>query len=611
MLTRRCAAGRAWCVMMMFVVSVCALSATPAVAQDARAALNAASADADVVILAPRMSRLADDIATLRAAIGLPMPELEDPLATFKQDIGVTEGVNDDGSMLLIMPDLAEAIRAGAEPEFLMLVPVTDFDAFLGNFEGAERVGDGLSAIELPDGQMGFVREANGFAVMGPQRARVEGYAPGEAADAMIQSVGSMGERFVGGADLMVYVNIERIAPAAIEALDRMMAEQRQQAQEDAEFMDPLAMANFQAVLDIYGGMARSILDDGTGLLLSLDLDDRGIGMTHSLGFKPGSALAQVFPGNNQKAVGLTQLPDQPFIFAMSFDARAVDLPGLYRKMIEQMPAEGNPMLQDADAWMPLMQNIRHMAMAFYAPTEMAMMSGSMLNTLTVIETDDAADYKNRLRTLMQQMNDMEVPVGENMMNPDAGPMTITYTTAYNQNVLQLDGVQVDQFQVTANMPQELMAQMGPAAGFMGMFSNYSGYVAERDGRVLITTVPDPQLVTRGFQAIAQGGGLGAAGAIGRIREQALPPNASMEGYLSLGGIAESANMFLGMLGVPPIQVPANLPPLASGLGVQGNSAACRVYLPLETVRFVVDTSQLMMQQMMGPQQGPGGPPPF
>src|SRR5690606_21886846 len=99
---------------------------------------------------------------------------------------------------------------------------------------------------------------------------------------------------------------------------------------------------------------------------------------------------------------------------------------------------------------------------------DMALMSGNFLNTLTVLDVNDADQYLAALKKYVTGLNGFEVPVAAPMagLGEEPEPMKISYSTTYNEGALQLDGVKVDQFQVTTNMPPQMMQQMGPAAGF-------------------------------------------------------------------------------------------------------------------------------------------------
>ena len=186
----------------------------------------------------------------------------------------------------------------------------------------------------------------------------------------------------------------------------------------------------------------------------------------------------------------------------------------------------------------------------------------------------------------------------------------MTYVTTYTENALQIDGVRVDQFQMSMNMPPEVMAQMaqaGPMAAMMMGGMNYQGYMAAKGNYVIATTVLDPQVVTKALAAVDQDSGIGAAGPIAQMRDAALPPDCMMEGYLSIDGLAQTANNFvIPMFGMQPIQVPDDVPPLSLAAGIEDSGLAKRIYLPKASLKFIAETVMNMQTQMQ--QGGPGGP---
>lgn len=161
--------------------------------------------------------------------------------------------------------------------------------------------------------------------------------------------------------------------------------------------------------------------------------------------------------------------------------------------------------------------------------------------------------------------------------------------------------------------------QMGPAAGFMTMFTNFTGYATQADGYYLASTTLDQQLMAKGLATGKTGDGMGAGDTLAQVREKAIPDGAVAEVYISLGGIAETVGPMAMMFGMPPIEVPQDLPPVAMGLGLNGTSAAGRLYVPNDTTRFIIGTVKDIQSQMMGgpgaprgpgQPQGPGAPPP-
>lgn len=609
-----------------------AMAATLAVAGPASAQnspLDQLPQGADAVFVVPDLSALSEELANLKQALNLPMPELDDALGALKQSTGMVNGVDDDGAALLVLPDLAAAMAEDREPNFLLLMPVADYNAFVANF-GAQQA-EGVAALTMPGGQSGFAKESGGYAVLGQSQDIVKGYTAGNAAAGVATKIGALGQTYLGEGDAYFYADLEKLGPTLTpkiqEAIDGMV----QMLEQGAMGMsDPMAVNNAKAVYSLYGAAAKAVVNDSTGVLAALDLSDKGVAFTYALAFKPGSSLASTFPGNKNGDVGLAQLPEQPYIAAASIDAKAINLGQLYGQLAEAMPAEANPGMPDPKLWLPLVQKVNSLAMAFYAPNEMAMMNNALLNTISVIEVDDGPAYVGTFKSYINAMNGMEIPLPQpaaaapadgvegqpvEPAAPMGEPQKIVYTSSYTDKALELDGTPVDQFELRTQLPPEMINSMGPAGGFMQAFTNYTGYVAAKGNKVIVTTLPDPQLVTKGFQTMANGGGLGTAGALTKVRDEALPPNPAMQTYISVSGIAQTANTFLQMFGQPPLQAPADLPPIAAGLGIEGESVAFRQFFPLETVKFIVDTGTSFMGMMGGPgapPEGPqGGPPPF
>src|SRR5690348_5227255 len=67
-------------------------------------------------------------VATLSEKLGLTFfqPALSDPLGTIKKELRITNGLNDDGELAIVMLD-----PKGGRPEnsFMLLIPTNDFKA--------------------------------------------------------------------------------------------------------------------------------------------------------------------------------------------------------------------------------------------------------------------------------------------------------------------------------------------------------------------------------------------------------------------------------------------------------------------------------------------------
>src|SRR5690554_3435335 len=94
--------------------------------------LDLVSAQSQVIVVIPSLSRLSERMGQVNDAAGFGIPGLGDTLGEFKRSVGIVRGLRDDGPMVLAF----HRIDAEGGLPFTMLLPVSDFGAFVGNFGG-------------------------------------------------------------------------------------------------------------------------------------------------------------------------------------------------------------------------------------------------------------------------------------------------------------------------------------------------------------------------------------------------------------------------------------------------------------------------------------------
>lgn len=580
--------------------------AAPAVMADQAAAptitamLDQAANGAEVVVVVPSLSELSEAIAAFGTETGLDRiaPEFDDVLGTFKRQMGWFEGMDDEGPMLVVVTGMADAIKAElndqfAQPDAVMLVPVTDYPGFVSQL-GGDPAAD-VSLITL-DGSEGYAKELNGYAVMGETLEQVQAYTAGDQGKALAEGLGPMVTDYLNGGDALIYVDVAALAPAINLAIDEAAKEITAEMNNPNNAM-PAGMGGMvESMIKLYEDSARTTVDGTDKLLLSMDFGNDGLGMTIASQLTDGSELAGFFtPAAENKAAStsgglLASLPDQPYIYASAIDAKQLGLTPLIQKIVAAM-GEGDDagllaMYRDSIA---VMKDIKGVASVFYAPEPAAMMAGGFYTSLTVYDVADADAFVTQQKNNFEKLAGMTFPLPA--MEAGQPAQDLTFTSTYTEKALVIDGVEVDQFQVNVNLPPEMMQQFGPMAMLMGN-AGTGGYIAAKDGKVIVSTVTDPQLITRGLQALGNDDGVGSAGAIATLRENDLPADASMELYISFAGIANTVNPFLLMFSPngEQVAVPAELPPLAMGGASDGDAVALRMFIPHMLVKFAADT---------------------
>ncbi|MCC6679798.1 MAG: hypothetical protein IT445_02745 [Phycisphaeraceae bacterium] len=608
------------------------LSGGNAQAATAAEALDQVSAEAQIVVLVPQMSDASRKLSAWAQAAGLPQ-QPGDTLGDFKRSLGIDAGIDDNGSMLVVVQNLQATQEPGGEPDVLLVFPVSDYAAFVSNWQGAA---EGVAQLTMPGEETGFARQIGDYAVVAEKRELVEAYTPAGAGQQIIESLGAGGSEVLDGSDAAIYLNLEKAGPTIAAMIEQVM----QQVEANMAMSGAPSSQQAQQVFSMYAAAARAVINDSSSILLTMDVADSGIGLHKLVRIKSGSTLAGYFPGGKSTAASqLARLPKQPYIFAASVDCKAIDLAKVYTTMGQQDNAAMQQMLGPAwDTAVELVGKTEVASFVFYTPDQMAMMSGSLMNVLTVVQTADGPAFVGLLRQYMEQLNGMSVPIAPAPTSESPAPASespapasaetapaegqpsaqpaapaMTYSTTYKPGALTLSGVSVDQFQIQTVMPPEMMQQMGPMAGFVNAFMSYRGFIASKDKQVVVTTSADPQMVTNTLDVAATAEGIGFDGAIADQRHNNLPGNSAMECYIDLGGIASFANQFITMFGQPPLVVPDGLPPIAMAMSVDGDTLHGRFFVPTTAVQFAT-ASFMQLQAGMNPQQGqpaPGGPAPY
>lgn len=583
---------------------------TPARAVE-MAVLDQAPAEAPVVIVVPSLSKLNQKIAMMNDAMGLHLPQLADALSTFKQSLGIGEGLREDGALIVALTSV-EGMDGPGEPPMVLLMPVSDYATFVKNFHGDAT--QEIAALTMPGGQPGFVKKSEGYAVMGPKREVVEAYKPGNAAAALQKAAGKLGKRFMDGSDAFVFINLQLMAPKLQPKIQQELARamERVGAQPGTQANPELA----KAFMKMYGDATTAVLRDSTAAILGADINELGVGLTGTIQFKPDSAVAKLIPNGGESAGALVKLPNQPYLVATGIDFEGIAVKQIIDQALAYIPKDqGGAMLEMVRKSLPLVSLIKNVGQAYYVPAGGAAggLGASLFNGVSIASVSDANAYVQGYKDYITSLNNLRIEMGDGAAPPPAGGANppaeaLVFNTKYTANALQIDGVSVDQFEIQYNLPRSVMQQMGQLGPLMMMLGGQgqSGYLATVGNQVVMTTTPNANLVRQALASLKEEKGLGAAETLSQVRAN-LPPKPTMEIYLSMAGIVSTANGFMGMMGQPPIQVPADLPPVGMGLSIEESGAAGRWFVPVPVVKFVMDTYNAMNAAGMGGR--PGGPP--
>jgi hypothetical protein len=125
-------------------LAVASLAATGARAQ----VMQQVPSDAVVVIKVNNLKVVSDKVGRLAEALGVAeaSPEMKDPLGAMQQQMNIKEGFDTAGEMALVLTAAAfdEGAEGGQPGErgMMVLLPVSDYKAFVGSLQGAQTAGE-------------------------------------------------------------------------------------------------------------------------------------------------------------------------------------------------------------------------------------------------------------------------------------------------------------------------------------------------------------------------------------------------------------------------------------------------------------------------------------
>jgi hypothetical protein len=540
----------------------------------------------DIAVVIPSMEDFAEAATRFGTDTGLTarFPELDEPLSLFKRQMGMLEGVEDDAPLIFAFSGVSDRLAAGdggGPMVGLMMVPVSDYNRFVSRLGGDPA--QPMTTIQPSSGRNLAVKASDGYAIVtnNSNASFLETYQPSSNGRDLAQAISATPGGDPANTQVLLWLNFEKLGPAVQTYLQSTV---RSGGQSD-NWSDLL-----RSVSQL--GADRLWTQSTTGLV-SLSLNEQAMGLTISMVAKPDTDLADLLTptGNPNDARAnrlLTSAPDRAFIYAAAIDHDASGLVKLLKPVLEALQQQPQGISAYFYQSLSKLGNALGTANVFYAPTDPgSMLSGGLLQTLTLYQVADGAGFVKQHREATEAMRDLTLPLA--LPGDTTSQAELSFDTTYTPAALNIEGVSVDQYQVTANLPPELTRQFNTAFMFIAN-SGYGGYVAHKDDTVVLTTATEPQFISRALRSVGSGEGIGSAGPVARVRDELLPHNASVQAYLSLAGIAQSANLFLPMFAdMQTIDVPDALPPLAFGAASRDGGVSLRLVVPTETAAFAVD----------------------
>lgn len=583
------------------------VAAAAALAVSARAqVLDQVPADALVVAKVNNMQQVSDKAGALAKQWGLVEmnPAAADPLGHLLQQGNVEKGVDKSGDFAVV---LANGDLNGAQPPLIILMPVSDYDQFLGNFPGAAKEGE-LDHFKMKvggeeDKEETYSAHWGKYAALSPIKdllsKKPEGF-----------KITGVTAKEVASKDAVVVANFKVLGPKLNEQLkgerEKVLGEIEKNLSGDPEKAKYVPLA--KAVVGQLINAASEFLTDCSAASFSVNLNKEGIGTSLMAEFTEGTYLGKAF-GEMKPASGslLAGLPDGKYIVfgggVVSDQGRQM-LSDFFSPIEAELGKAGDqvkPVVSMLDGMKKLMAASKGQTFGVMAPTG-AIGQTALIQTVSVITGDTKAIMAAEQQVLESQQQIMAL-----LPNQPQGGMKMEF----KPNAKTVDGVEFAQFTTTfggdANSPEvmqikQMMAMMyGPngPTGYMGPVD---------DQHLLVISGLDDAMTSSAIKAAKSGNDTLSKTPGVMLVDKNLPQQKTMAFYLGLGDLVSTASNYAKMMGVPiPINVKADLPPIGVAGATEGTAFRIDSFVPADLIEQMIATGMQLKMMGGGGNGKPGG----
>ena len=536
-------------------------------------------------------------------------PEAADPLAAFKKDSGISKGINEQGDFALYFPNAhLEAFDNGGDGDkpavvVVSLIPVSDYDAFVGNFQDVKDVGGGISS-GTPAGGRGdtlYMMKMGDFAAVSDHQDVLK--KPSEP----IKFAGVTGER-LDKRDAVVYANFKQLGPMLKAEMDKDGNKDKAKQDFLDGFKDNEAAAKYQpvaeAAFDQLWLAGQSFLRDADAAAITLNLSDPGIGFGVVAQFKPDSYLAKLLPSH--KTTGdsmLTGLPTGTYLLYggnvsdKAFNKKLFDdLLGPVMTKLKDVP-DSKPLSEYVATAMDSLSVMGDARFGLYAPTG-AFGQAPLLQEV-VIQQGDA----KQLMADQKKMADLMPQLSKAVADAGGGEAAAAMKTNYTADAKTVAGVSFSKF----STPIPEGGDMGPnPMTYLFGPEGPTYYTGEVDGKLLtVLGLTDQQIEAAVAGVKDDGDPLAKVRGVQLVSGQ-LPKERSAVLYFQPDELVRSGLNVGRQMGFNvPVQLPDDLPPVGLVAGPAENAIAVDGFVSKDLIQALVVAGLQVQQQMQG--NGPGG----
>jgi hypothetical protein len=563
-------------------------------------------AEAMVVVKVANLQATSEKVKMVgeKLGLGLFVPQLADPLGSLQQQTGVTEGLDTSGDFGLVYVD-PKAVELPDDRSMMMLIPVSDFDAFLKNLVDT-RTEDGIvigKFAQNADGEEVYVAHWGTYAAVARDKQMLIKKPEG-------LKLAGVAAKEVNRSDISMYANFTRIGPVLQPKLAEGRAEAMAEVENglrnsnnpDAEKYIPLAKAAVNRLIDVADGF----LGQSESVVVAINLNEVGIASTVLAEFKEGTyseTLVASLKNNDETFV--QGMPEAKYIFIGGYAGNAEPLTKAADDLLAPIQAEIDKLGEDGEKINKAIGVYRKQIAATKTARFGLLAPAGMLQQDALFQGFGIADGDAAtLAGLMREGADNQIELMKAMGTPEADMLKITYT----EGGKTIGDVKLDMLKMEIDPEADTPAAANARDGFNIAYGaeGFTAYAGALDDDTFVSAigVNDEQLAAFLDSARANGNAFSDADSF-QVTAKQLPAARLGAGYLYLDNLAGSIMHYSGQMGFPvEVQLPPDLSPIGYTLASDGRAIRLDAFIPSDTIQAIVAAG---FQAVMAAQQGRGG----
>lgn len=575
-------------------------------ASSARAqVMDQVPADALVVLRVKNLQATSGKFGKFLTDLGVAamVPGMDDPLKMLQQKLNIQQGLNAAGDMAFVYRDPAVSGER-EDKSVVILIPVTDYKAFVGNFQNPKEEA-GVTEVAMPEGaEPGYLANWGSFAALSPSKAVVSGK-PAQ----MLKLAGEVAKKELDTKDVVLFANViglrGKFLPELQKGKEQILAQVEQGAQREqktARFAPVI-----KAVVSQIIAIGETALRDTDAATIGLNFGAEGISLSFMGEFQPASYLATTVGGmaNTNQAL-LKGLPSGKYLLY----GGSVNNPATAQKILEDFTA---PIVKEVDALGPEFKPVHDYvdALKQYVGANKSSTFGLLapsgnlgaepiIQFMTVATGDSAKMRESQQKMVTCQEQAMQA------FGMPAGAMKATVTPAAKT----VDGVTFDTIvtSVDPNSNDPMVQQQVQVMSMMYGPGGMNMLIGDVGGALLSASGVSDQTLTSAIAAVK--GGQSPLSDLAGVKSVGanLPKNRLMEIYVPVDELATTGLTYARQFGAGiNIQLPPDLPPIGAALSTEPNAMRFDVYVPSSLVQSLVAAGMQAAMQMQGGGGGGGG----